>query len=182
MTIKDSNKIRLVYVYFEPFTGYYYTKDVKIGHTHMVSSSFKLPENMTIPDACKVVSYLFNKVEQENNLSPVSEQSVNIVSNLLEEYGFKKVGDKDTGHYHVVEEYSPSEIISPPFKVLGKKYGVIDFFTVEGDLNLFKRSEFYNRYFKWYSKNVPQTEIENIYKNIGKEDLINDTYDNTNTF
>lgn len=55
--------IRLFYVAFTPFVVY---DDgiMKLGQTYGISSPFKLPEGMSIEDACKVVSYLSDLVEK----------------------------------------------------------------------------------------------------------------------
>jgi len=56
--------LRLYYVALEKFTRYG-TDEIKLGQTYGVSSPFRLPHNMSMEDACKVVSYLSDKVEKK---------------------------------------------------------------------------------------------------------------------
>jgi len=44
--------------------------------------------------------------------------------------------------------------------------------VVGGDFKLFKKSDLYKRDLNWYSKGVTKQEIEDIYKNIGREYLL----------
>ena len=90
--------LRLYYVALEKFTRYGTDEEIKIGQTYGVSSPFRLPHNMSMEDACKVVSYLSDKIEKENDLKPACEKSVIMVSNILGNYGFSKVEGKDL-HY-----------------------------------------------------------------------------------
>ncbi|MBO5910464.1 MAG: hypothetical protein J6Q15_03035 [Clostridia bacterium] len=153
--------IRLIYVYFEKFTRHDGTR--ALGITYGISSPFKLPDGMNIEDACKVVSYLSEKVEAENNLIPASENSVAMVSNILKDYGFSKIEGYPHGHCHMVQEYSYGS------KLVGQKAsinGVVDLFSVGGDFGLFKKSDLYDRYFNWFTESVTKEEINEIYKNI----------------
>jgi len=163
--------LRLYYVALEKFTRYG-TTETKIGQTYGISSPFRLPHNMSIEDACKVVSYLSDKVEKENDLEPACEESVIMVSNILEKYGFSKVESKEKGHYHAVSNYIPFHKIRANFPVCDKIEGVVDLFTVGGDFKVFKKTDLHNTYFDWYSKGVTQQEVADIYKSIGQEYLL----------
>jgi len=166
--------IRLYYVSLELFNRYG-SNELKIGQTYEISSPFRLPPEMSIEDACKVVSYLSDKVEKENNLEPACEKSVIMVSNLLQDYGFEKVETKDKGHYHAVSEYIPYHKIRTDFPVCDKIEGVVDLFTVGGDFDVFKKTDLHGRYFNWYSEDITQQEIVDIYKKIRREYLLPDT-------
>ena len=100
---RTADKIRLIYASIETF--HMIGSGQKIGKTFGVSSPFFLPEGVSLEEAFKIVSYLTEKVERENDIEELSEQSVALVSRLLENYGFKKVETNDKGHYHSIEEY-----------------------------------------------------------------------------
>ena len=161
--------IRLYYVAFEKFTRYG-SSTTQLGSTYEFSNPFRLPHNMKLEDAYKVISYLSDKVENENNLEPASIESGRMVSNILNDYGFEKVESHMSGHYHGVSDYTPSTIKANT--LCDKIEGVIDLFSVGGDIKLFKKSDLKNRYFNWYTQNVTKKDIENIYKEIGEEHLL----------
>ena len=163
--------IRLCYISMEKFRRYG-TNDVLIGTTFGVSSPFRLPNEMSIADAFKVVSYLSDKVETENNIEPASEESVAKVSDLLTDYGFQKVESKERGHFHEISEYCPGHKIKTDIAACKQIDGVVDLFSVGGDFGLFKRSEFYPRYFNWYAESVSEEDIVKIYKDIRKDYLL----------
>lgn len=168
---KNLPAIRLFYVSFELFNRYG-GNELVIGQTYGISCPFRLPRDMSIEDACKVVSYLSDKVEKENNLEPASEKSVMLVSEILSKYGFQKVESKEKGHFHVVSVPNSGTINS----LAGKEIeGAVDLFTVGCDFKVFKKSDLNYRYFDWYSKDITQQEIFNIYKNIHREHLLPDT-------
>ena len=163
--------IRLYYAALEKFRKYG-SGDMMVGQTYGVSSPFRLPDEMSIEDACKVVSYLSNMVETENDIEPASEKSVIAVSNILENYGFRKVESKEKGHFHAVSTFVPFSKIKTAFPAGQPIEGVVDLFTVGGDFRVFKRSDMHDRYFDWYTENVTKQDVENIYKNIRREYLL----------
>lgn len=172
--------IRLYYVAFNKFnrngTGYTY-----IGQTYGISSPFRLPNEMRIEDACKVVSYLSEKVESENNIEPASEKSVAMVSNELTKYGFERVESKEHGHYHAVSEYIPFTKIRTSIPVSRGIDGVVDLFSVGGDFKMFKKSDLHDRYFNWFTAGVTEQEIIEIYKKIRQDYLLPDSLRETNS-
>lgn len=161
---KKASSIRLFYVAFAPFVGYD-NGALKVGQTYGISSPFKLPKGMTVQDACKVVSYLSDLVEKRNNLEPACEQSVILVSHMLEDYGFKKIETKSKGRFHSVSYYD-SQRISTELSPCKKIEGVVDLFSVDGNFDIFKKSDLSDRYFEWYTEGVTNQEVANIYKNI----------------
>lgn len=164
-------KIRLFYVAMEKFKRYS-TNEMCVGHTYGISSPFMLPENMTVEDANKVVSYLTEKVEKENNIIPCTEKSVAMVSSILEQYGFQRIEGVEHGHYHALTVYDSFRRICPALPVGDNYSGTLDLFTVSGDVKLFERSCLNSRYFDWFTPRVSKKEIEDIYKNIGKGDIL----------
>lgn len=153
-----SDKIRLVYVSIETFhmTG----SGQKIGKTFGVSSPFILPKGISLEESFKIISYLTEKVERENDIEELSEQSVALVSRLLENYGFKKVETNDKGHYHSIEEYKIfGKIATEECKQIE---GCVDLFTIRAEKNIFKRTELKDRYFDWFTPKVKDHEINSI--------------------
>ena len=165
--------IRLCYVAMEKFKRYG-TEETKVGQTYGFSSPFRLPYEMTIEDACRVVSFLSEKVENENNIEPASEQSVAMVSKVLTSFGFDRVESRPHGHIHAVSEYDPMRRIRSEALGCGEIDGVVDLFTIGGDFKVFERSDLYDRYFDWFTEGVTKQDIVDIYKNIRKDYLLPD--------
>lgn len=173
------NRIRLVYVAIGKYLSYD-TSEIRTGETYNITSEFILPSGMSMKDACKVVSYLSEKVECEDNLDEASPSSVAKVSNILEQYGFKKVENCPHGRFHRTKDvhgnflssFSTFEDVDEQIKVddvLAEKPGVVDLFTVGGDFRLFTRTPMDKRYFEWFMPRVKREEIEKIYANIGED-------------
>ncbi len=163
--------IRLFYIALEKFKRYGSSERL-VGETYTVSSIFKLPKGMSYDSAYKVISYLSEKVEKEKNIEPASEKSVAVVSNILSKYGFEKIEGCKKGHFHAVSEYVSQRMIKAPFDECKKLDGVVDLFTVGGHFNIFQNSEFYCRYFDWFSENVEKQEVEDIYEKIGQRCIL----------
>lgn len=177
----ETPAIRLYYVAFEQFKRYG-TNNLCIGQTYGISSPFVLPKDMSLEDACKVVSFLSDKVEKENDLEPACAKSVAIVSNILEKYGFEKIEKREKGYFHTVTEYDPFHKIKSGLPVCDKMSGIVDLFSIGGDFKLFKKSDLHKRYFDWYSKGITQEQITDIYKNIHQENLLsNATHEDDKT-
>lgn len=168
-------RIRLYYVSLGKFTRYGTTEE-KIGTTFNISSPFRLPIDMTVEDACKVISYLSEKVEKEYDFEPASQSSVAMVSKLLEKYGFDKVEGHVHGYSHAIQEYHAQRRINVtsghPHKE--KVDGIVDLFTVGGDFKLFKKSNLNDRYFNWFTEGVTREEVEKIYEKIHKLYVLED--------
>ena len=111
---------------------------------------FMLPEGMTREEGFKILSYLTDFIEKRKDTEACSLKSVRTLDGVLDldRFGFQKVTT------------NPKD--------------VIDLFTVSGRILLFKQSEFYEKYFEWYTENVTRREIEKIYKkyNMTFEDII----------
>lgn len=168
---KKLPKIRLYYVALSKFNRYA-EGEIKVGQTHGISSPFYLPRGMTIEDACKVVSYLSEKVEKEFNYEPASEDSVAMVSKKLRDFGFDKKEGCPHGHFHAVGKYPLFSKIKSSFEACDEIESVVDLFSVGGDFKVFKKTELHDRYFDWFTPNVTEQEIIDIYKKINKEDYL----------
>ena len=160
--INDLDKgslIRLHYISIVKFMGRY-DDLIKYGKTEDLYQPVKLPNGMTNEDAYKVISYLSEKVEKENNLEPASEKSVGMVDALLSMYGFERAkGCGREGHYHSVALQPPRECNTIE--------GVTDLFTVGGHFSLFHKTKTYKKYFDWFTAGVTEKEINDIYNNLG---------------
>lgn len=161
---KNAHKgmLRLVYVEFVPYIDRYHDT-LRCGAFYVTSSAFELPKNMTMEQACKVVSYLSEFVEKKNNLEPASNQSVREVSHVLEDYGF--VRDENIAPVYVHFTADKNYIRKPAMQETGIQ-GVADLITYGGDSGCFKRSDIYPRYFNWFVPGVKKSEIDTIYKNL----------------
>ena len=162
----ECDTIRLVYVGLADYINRY-TDERKIGETWGVTCPFKIPKGMTIENACKVISYLSEKVEREYGIEPASEKSVCSVNKILKDFGFKKLVEYNHGHFHAVSNYHYGTIDDDFCKQID---GVVDLFTFSGE-KLFKRSVMYDRYFNWFTEGVTKEEVDEIYKNLGNATL-----------
>lgn len=157
----NKNVIRLVYVGISSYNSYGDGK--KIGEMVGASSIFVLPGGMSLENSYKVISYLSEKVEKENGLEPCSMKSVSMVSKILENYGFERIDGIGRTDFHATLTYTPFGMINIP--LVGVK-GCVDLYTVNGDFDLFKRSNLYKYYFEWFTENVKESEFNQI---IGKK-------------
>ena len=170
--ITDNNAyaIRMFYVAIEKYYNYG-TNEKKVGETYGISHPFALPNGMTIEDACKVISFISNKVEKDDDIQPASEISVSTVSSILENYGFKKLETYKNGHYHAISKFLPfRKIETDTFEPCKQIPGVVDLFTVGGHSNMFNKTNLQKRYFDWYLENVNVEEVKEIYKNLHEKD------------
>lgn len=154
--------IRLIYASFEKFERYDTNKPM-LGKTYNISSPFLLPDGMTLEEACKVVSYLTNKVEKVEKIEEASEKSVVRVGKILPSFGFKTLNDYKNGHFHAVQTYPIGNFKTSMCEQIEN---VVDLFTIGGHTKEFKKSDLQDRYFDWYSKNVTEKEFDEIYDKI----------------
>ena len=157
-------KIRLIHLDLERYTQYGTGRDMLGVFYNVVSNPFELPMGMTMEEACKVVSFLSEKIENENSIEPASAKSVKKVAKSLESWGFKKVENNAKHHatWHTTEVFSKKINL-----LIDKLDGVTDLFTV-GGMDLFKNSNMYEYYFNWFTEGVSNKEIAAIYNNVYK--------------
>ncbi|MBO5394310.1 MAG: hypothetical protein J6A28_00175 [Clostridia bacterium] len=158
----EKNKIRLLYVALEKLKEE--GSEAKLSKTYCVSSPYMIPYGMTIEQACKVISYLSEKVESEQDIEPATQQSVFAVIKLLDEYGFRKLEGFSNGYAHTVTKYNPAEKIAGIPK--SPVFGVVDLFTVGGHMKRFEKSDMSSRFFDWFTPGVEKAEIDMIYASI----------------
>ena len=157
------NIIRLIYIAVESYNSY--DSNRKVGITAHVSTPFALPVGMSLSDACKLISYLSSKVEQEQGIAEASMESVKAVESILPDYkfvSFKGFGDEPYCHATMLDNSWEIKIDS-----IGKELPyVADLITYCG--KDFLRTNISKRYFNWYTENVTKEEIEAIYLRMGK--------------
>lgn len=139
--IKRRNIYRLHYVnYHRIGENTNYSRD-NIGLIDMPFEPFMFPEGMSQEEGFKVLSYLTDFIEERSDIEICSLKSVSTLVNALdlERFGFRRIPEKD-------------------------ERNIIDLFTVDGRLQLFKESEFYPKYFNWYKEGITLEEVKEIYK------------------
>lgn len=145
----DSNIYRLHYVNYHRFGESYGMGPNNSAIVNFPYKPFMLPEGMSREDAFKVLSYLTDYLEDKLDLDECSLESVEELNKLLdvERLGFTRININ----------------IGP------EESDVIDLFTVTGRVLLFKNSEYYSKYFEWYTKGVTLKEVKDIYAKCGRE-------------
>ncbi len=150
--IGNQNIYRLYYINYHRIGEYYGRTGNNVGVIDWPFKPFMLPDGMSREDGFKVLSYLTDFIEKQQDLRPCSLKSVSTLNSVLdlERLGFKRINT----------EINDSE--------------VIDLFTVSGRLLLFKNSRHYQKYFEWYTEGITLDEIKKIYGKCGIEfyDLI----------
>lgn len=141
----NQNIYRLHYLNYHRIGEYCGRRNHNVGIIDWPFDSFMLPKGMTREDGFKVLSYLTNFIEEKQNINPCSYQSVMALNNALdlERLGFTKI------------------------KANINDNDIIDLFTVSGRLQLFKNSEYYSKYFEWYTENITLAEVKAIYAKYG---------------
>ena len=146
--IDDKDLYRLYFMEFNRI-GLPYNSKTNIEVVDCPYKPFKLPGGMTKEDAFKVLSYLTDYIEKDNNIAPASFKSVRILDGVLniERLGFKKI---DTN-------------------LSSDSSDVINLFTISGRIRLFKKHNLYSKYFEWYKEGVTKEDVVQIYKNCNIE-------------
>lgn len=143
----------------------------KVSQTYVYSRPFELPNGMSLSEALKVISYLSEKVENGNNIEPASIESVVMVSKMLDAFGFKKVNGYHHGYSHTTSERPITKKVKTNFPYERDIDGVVDLFTVDGDLELFRNSDLGEKYFNWFIEGVTSEDVKKIYKNTKNKGL-----------
>lgn len=149
--IGNQNIYRLYYVNYHRIGEQYGRHDNNIGRINWPFKPFMLPNGMTREEGFKVLSYLTDFIEKRDDIKTCSLKSVMLLDSVLdlERFGFTRVKEDNEDK-------------------------IINLFTVDGRLLLFKKSELYLKYFEWYVENVTLEEVINIYAkyNMKFEDIV----------
>lgn len=117
---------------------------------------------MSIEDACKIVSYLSDQNEKNNNIRPAGYSSVATVDEQLSSYGLIEVKPITPNKKNKTETSGYNEENDRIFSSSCKELpGVVDLFTVE-DKILFSKTSMANRYFEWFTPDVTGRDILKI--------------------
>lgn len=146
--IDDKDLYRLYFMEFNRI-GLPYNSKANIEVVDWPYKPFKLPSGMTKEDAFKVLSYLTDYIEKDNNIAPASFKSVRILDDVLniERLGFKRIDAN----------------------LSSDSSDVINLFTISGRIRLFKKHNLYSKYFEWYKEGVTKEDVVQIYKKCNVE-------------
>lgn len=139
--------------------------DGKAEIIYGISSPFRLPKGMNIKEACFVVAYLTNMVQEEYGLERASYSNVAKVSSLLEEYGFTRLKGYQIGYSHILKDH-PTPNSKVDTSDCEEIDGVADLFTINGNIKMFKNSDLYKRFFGWYTTKTDPETLKKLYKKI----------------
>lgn len=174
-TIKKSpdNIIRLTYISMKTFESYY-NKHLMLGTTCSYTNPYQLPEGMTLEEACKVVSYLAQNVEDKEKTPICNSHNSSRVGELLEQYHFIKLHFPKWGCHHSTKNFN-SEDKKINIDHLPSSESATDLYTFIGNFKLFKNSNIKDKYFEWFTEGVTEEEIKEIYGKLNISlDNIND--------
>lgn len=139
-TIGNQEIYRLYYIDYHKI-GENYGFNSKFSMTNWPFKPFMLPNGMTREEGFKVLSYLTDLIEKSEDIETCSLKSVKTLDEILNlnELGFIRVLEDDESK-------------------------IINLFTVNGRVSLFKKSDLYSKYFEWYIENVSLEEVISIYQ------------------
>lgn len=138
--IGNQEVYRLYYVNYDRVLEYSGRRDNNISVIEASYKPFLLPKGMTRMEGFKVLSYLTDFIEKREDVEDCSWKSVEMLDNVLnlEELGFTRSQENNEDN-------------------------ILNLFTINGRLLLFKKSALYQKYFEWYTENVTFDEIVAIY-------------------
>lgn len=144
--IGNQEVYRLYYVNYDRVLEYSGRRDNNISVIEASYKPFLLPKGMTRMEGFKVLSYLTDFIEKREDVEDCSWKSVEMLDNVLnlEELGFTRSQENNEDN-------------------------ILNLFTINGRLLLFKKSALYQKYFEWYTENVTFDEIVAIYSKYNME-------------
>ena len=149
--IGNQDIYRLYFIDYHRINEYVGRQDNNVGVITWPCNTFRFPEEMSREEGFKVLSYLIDFTEKIDCTKPWFYKSTRALDGVfgLERFGFKKVKEEDESK-------------------------ILDLFTINGRVALFKQSSMYQRYFEWYSEGVSREEVEAIYAkhNMPFEDIV----------
>lgn len=158
----QSTKFCLRYVALEGVTHLDSTgTTLKLGKTYFQTETFVAPDGMDFEDACKVISYLSDKLEHEQDLAAATPQSLKAIQKILPSYGFKRVYPWTQHFTNWVSDYNRWPNIDDFERE--DQHNIVPLYAIGGDINFFKRSNLNREYFEWFTPNVSLEDVLNIY-------------------
>lgn len=142
--IGEQNIYRLHYINYHRTDEDHSLKRNNVALIAWPFTPFMLPDNMNREDALKVLSYLTDNIEKRDDVDSCSLYSLKILDGILnlKQFGFKRVKETDENK-------------------------ILDLFTINGDVSLFKKSKLYSKYFEWYKPDITLEDVETIYQSCG---------------
>ena len=161
----QNRTIRMIYIsmgkHYNPYQGeYMFEKELAVLPHYLI------PDGLSLQEACEVLSYLSNRIEQDNNIEPASLTSVKSVCKVLSKYGFKKIEDNKSDYYHSHITYEWNPLNKEQYSSISEIDGVTDIITYRADDKIFKKSDMAERYFDWYTEDVSQHRFKELINKI----------------
>lgn len=162
--IGQISAIRLIDAKLERYKEYG-TGEWKLSQSYGVTCPYVLPKNMSLKQACYIISYLYNEIGERNRRAyrkSLATQDTAEVLDALVGWGFTKMSGYENGYLHttVYDGDTNNNIRTNPR--IEKINGVADLFRVEHGVQDFKRTALANRYFDWYSSNANEYDANRI--------------------
>lgn len=170
---KDNIKaIRIIDVSMEAYKAYgqdYYN----LGKSYGVTSPYALPENMTLDEACYIVSALYNEIKRSYRHGAeimLTKRETEKVEQGLKNLGFEELQGYNKGYLHTVDrDYNDGDVIRPSVSI-PQDADVADLFRIGGKSEYyFKRSSLYGRYFEWYDSKANTNGVNKIISALHKD-------------
>ena len=127
---------------------YVYISEADLGKKKRIQvkpielAKHQIPENLSLADAVKTVSYIINQVSKKTKSDKNSLLCAQLSSRCLSQY-----------HFTEVEESKR------------KKEKCLPLFVVDGNPKLLKNTSFYDNYVDWYVPNVTRDDVSASFKN-----------------
>jgi len=160
----DAEAIRLIYVKIDQQrlkNGKYLTET-----SYNISNPYKLPEDMTLKDACYIASYVSNQLENDGLIEPKTEECVTKVASQLEKFGMVKIKNiqNPVGYFKKSAEYSSvfAGLVQTYVSEINK---VADLFIVDAEHKIFTSTTLSKRYFPWRNRNASKEGVKKIMQN-----------------
>ena len=152
------DKIRLIHVnltkHFNVYLG-----ETKFEATLEIGNPFHIPNDMELQKVCDIISFVFLKVEKDNNLEKCSKEGFILANQILKESLFEKVEGYKSGYAHVTSSYNLLKKLNLD-NMCPAIDSCIDLFVMDGDAKLFGKTSLKDRYVEWFVKNPETKEIK----------------------
>ena len=134
-------KTKLVRVYYVKLTETLVGKKNKIEIKPIKLNKQEIPSNLSLADAVKTISYVFNQVSKKTNSKTNSLLCTQLSNQCLRQYHFTEIEDNKR-----------------------KKEKCLPIFVIDGNPALLGKTELYSDYVDWYVPEISREEISNAFK------------------
>ena len=118
------------------YVNYHHINGDRMGYMDWKATTYMIPDGMSKEKLFKILSYLIDQIEMKYHLKECSFRSVDLLNKAIKELNIAII---------------PTSV--------PKEEEIVDLYNVDGDLDLFKNSKFYSRYFEWYIDGVTKEDI-----------------------